>query len=72
MDKELYDWLKREFIYSNLPKYHKLFKVWVSNINKDQIDGFTKQMAIQKEKLIGSERWDIISQINLSKYKNMD
>lgn len=71
MNDELYNWLKREFIYSNLPKYHKYFKQWINNITPDQIVGFNKQMISQKEKIIGSDRWAILSEINLSKFKDI-
>ena len=71
MTEELYDWLKREYIYSNIKKYHKYFKIWIANITESQIIGFSEQMARQKSHCMGYDRWDIISKINLNKYKDM-
>lgn len=45
ISKELYNWLQREFYLCNHSKYRHLFKEWISNITKDQISGFNKQMC---------------------------
>lgn len=44
MTTKLYEWLRYEFYKSNHPKYRHLFEIWISNITKSQIDGFSKQM----------------------------
>ena len=43
IDSCLYDYLEKEFYYSNIKKYRKYFKEWVNNLTKDQILGFEKQ-----------------------------
>ena len=48
MNDKLYEWLRKEFYYSNHPKYRHLFEEWVRNITQSQIDGFRRQM-INKE-----------------------
>ena len=42
MNEELYNWLERMFMFSNIPKYRKYFKEWVDNITDDQISGFER------------------------------
>lgn len=32
MERELYNWLEREFYKSNHTKYHRYFKEWITNI----------------------------------------
>ena len=43
-DRELYNWLQREFYLCNHSRYRHLFDMWIGNITQDQIDGFSKQM----------------------------
>ncbi len=71
MTEELYDWFKREWIYSNIKKYHKYFKIWIKNITESQILGFKEQMIRQKSHCMGCDRWDILSKIDLNKYKDI-
>ena len=42
MNEELYNWLEKMFMYSNIPKYRKYFKEWVDNITESQIVGFDR------------------------------
>lgn len=44
MNDKLYEWLRREFYFSNHNKYKYLFEEWVRNITPSQIEGFSKQM----------------------------
>ena len=44
MNKQLYEYLEKEWRISNHKKYQKYFKVWVKNITDDQIFYFTKDM----------------------------
>ena len=69
MTDELYDWLKREWIFSNVKKYHKYFKTWIENITEAQIIGYKNQMIRQKNHIQGYDRWDILSKIDVTKYK---
>ena len=43
MNKDLYNWLEKEWRFNNHVKYQKYFKEWISNLTPDQITGFTKQ-----------------------------
>jgi hypothetical protein len=45
MNEELYNWLEKMFMFSNIPKYRKYFKEWVDNITEDQITGFQRMMG---------------------------
>ncbi len=45
MDDKLYNWLEREFKYSNHPKYLKYFEEWINNLTEDQKNGFKKMMT---------------------------
>ena len=42
MNEELYNWLEKMFMYSNIQKYRKYFKEWVDNITESQIIGFER------------------------------
>lgn len=42
MNKELYNWLKYEWLISNHTKYQKYFEEWVKNLTNSQIEGFNK------------------------------
>lgn len=53
MTPKLYEWLRKEFYYSNHNKYRHLFEVWVANITQSQIDGFNKQMYNQENNVLG-------------------
>lgn len=44
MEKDLIDWLEIQFYKTNIPKYHKYFKEWVSALTESQIPGFRDQM----------------------------
>lgn len=44
MNDKLYEWLRREFYFSNHNKYKYLFEEWVRNITPSQIERFSKQM----------------------------
>jgi hypothetical protein len=37
------EWLHREFMKSNIPKYYKYFDEWFSNIKEYQLIGFEEQ-----------------------------
>lgn len=37
MERELYNWLEREFYKSNHTKYHRYFKEWITNICPTQV-----------------------------------
>lgn len=56
MTPKLYEWLRKEFYYSNHAKYRQLFEVWVANITQSQIDGFNKQMYNQENNVLGAVR----------------
>lgn len=43
MNKDLYNWLEKEWRFNNHVKYQKYFKEWISNLTPDQIFGFAKQ-----------------------------
>lgn len=47
MDKQLLNWLEKEFYKCNHPKYHKYFKEWVSNVVPSQLEGFSNMMIGQ-------------------------
>lgn len=51
MTDKLYEWLRREFYFSNHNKY--LFEEWVSNITSSQIEGFSKQMYNRENNVLG-------------------
>ena len=53
MNTKLYEWLRKEFYYSNHNKYKHLFEQWVANITQAQIDGFNKQMHNQENNVLG-------------------
>lgn len=55
MTPKLYEWLRKEFYYSNHNKYRHL-EVWLVNITQAQIDGFTKQMYNQENNVLGVVR----------------
>jgi hypothetical protein len=42
MNEDLYNWLEKMFMFSNIPKYRKYFKEWVDNITGEQIVGFER------------------------------
>jgi hypothetical protein len=42
MNEDLYNWLEKMFMYSNIRKYRKYFKEWVDNITEGQIIGFER------------------------------
>ena len=44
MNEELYSWLEKMFIRSNISKYRKYFHEWIENITEDQIIGFQRMM----------------------------
>lgn len=48
MDRELFEWLEKEFRIGNLPKYQKYYIEWVTNITQNQIKGFQKQKESQE------------------------
>ena len=48
MNNKLYEWLRKEFYYSNHAKYRHLFEEWVRNITPSQIEGFNKQCITKK------------------------
>ena len=50
MERELYNWLEREFYKSNHTKYHRYFKEWITNICPHQVEGFRNQMIGQLTK----------------------
>lgn len=50
MERELYNWLEREFYKSNHTKYHRYFKEWITNICPHQVEGFKNQMIGQLTK----------------------
>lgn len=43
MNNVLFEWLEKQFYYSNHRKYHKYFKEWISNITDSQIEYFERQ-----------------------------
>lgn len=53
MTDELYEWLRREFYFSNHSKYRHLFEEWVKNITPSQIEGFGRQMYRKKNNVLG-------------------
>lgn len=53
MNTKLYEWLRNEFYKSNHSKYRHLFEEWVSNITQSQIEGFSKQMYIKENHILG-------------------
>ena len=53
MTNELYEWLQREFYYSNVNKYKRYFEEWISNITASQIDGFREQMYRKENNILG-------------------
>lgn len=53
MNNKLYEWLRKEFYYSNHAKYRHLFEEWVKNITSSQIDGFSKQMYNKENNVLG-------------------
>lgn len=55
MTDELYNWLEKQFNYSNHVKYRKYFKEWISNITDNQIDGYRNQMTAILQKQLKSE-----------------
>lgn len=52
MNNKLYEWLHKEFYYSNHPKYRHLFEEWVRNITQSQIDGFRRQMFNKENNIL--------------------
>lgn len=44
MTKQLYTYLELMFYKNNHVKYHKYFKEWISNITRNQVIYFTKEM----------------------------
>ena len=44
MNGKLYNWLQKQFYWSNHTKYRKYFEIWVNNFTQAQITGFTHQM----------------------------
>lgn len=50
MNDILYEWIEKQFYYSNHKKYHKYFKEWVSNLTEDQIRYFEDQRVGQLTK----------------------
>lgn len=52
MNNELYEWLRKEFYYSNHAKYRHLFEEWVRNITQSQIDGFRRQMFNKENNIL--------------------
>lgn len=53
MTDKLYEWLRREFYFSNHNKYKHLFEEWVSNITPSQIEGFSRQMYNKEDNILG-------------------
>jgi len=53
MSEKLYEWLRKEFYSSNLPKYKHLFEEWISNLTNDQVQGFQKQMYNKENNILG-------------------
>lgn len=53
MTNELYDWLRKEFYYSNVNKYKRYFEEWISNITASQIDGFRERMYRKENNILG-------------------
>lgn len=43
MNKDLYNWLEKEWRFNDHVKYRKYFIQWIKNLTKDQIIGFSKQ-----------------------------
>ena len=44
MDRDLYNWLQKQFYADNIKKYHKYFEEWVAGVTPAQIVGFQDQM----------------------------
>jgi hypothetical protein len=44
MDKQLYDYIEKEWRLCNHTKYQKYFNVWIKNITDSQIFHFRKDM----------------------------
>jgi hypothetical protein len=44
MNKELHDYLEKEWKFNNHKKYYKYFTMWVKNLIESQIYYFRKQM----------------------------
>ena len=42
MNDKLYQYLKKEFEFNNLKKYHNLFETWVNNLTLNQIEYYKK------------------------------
>lgn len=53
METELYEWLRKEFYYSNVNKYKRYFEGWISNIVPSQVDGFREQMYRKENNILG-------------------
>lgn len=49
-DDDVYDWLEKEFYFSNHRKYHKYFYEWINALTNEQIEYFKKMMYSQKNK----------------------
>lgn len=52
MNDKLYEWLRKEFYYSNHAKYRHLFEEWMRNITQAQIDGFRRQMFNKENNIL--------------------
>lgn len=44
------EWLRKEFLYCNHPKYCKYVDEWLSNLTMSQIEGFELQRIGQETK----------------------
>lgn len=51
--KELYEYLKHEWIFNCHKKYHYMFDMWFENITDNQILYFTSWMKGEKTPWIG-------------------
>lgn len=52
INKELFNWLQQRFYRDNHAKYKHYFDEWVKNITETQINGFSKQMYIDKNNIL--------------------
>lgn len=46
MNEELYNWLEKMFMHSNIKKYRQYFHEWIENITEDQIIGFERMSKV--------------------------
>lgn len=53
MDDGFFNWIEKEFRFSNLKKYHKYFDRWFKNLTKDQLHGLKNQYDSIISKFVG-------------------